>query len=332
QKDFSIDLAEPLKSYQRLIELFVQDSEVVDDEVTKANFESAAKSARKAIWELLLQEPPTPEKLQKAKDLLGEYRGDACFYDPWTYNSWIVELRDEILKQEALLPFWRNTIVQEQLGPCWARDCDLFDAEDKPPLEFYAHAGCTAPFAASLKVRAALEQAEGPAEPTTPGEMTADETAALSGNFEAVLTKENPLEDYRTLMKRFILVKIIVPDDVQKVNVEKVQKAARDMIWKLLFDESPASPEDQNKAGELLLEYRQDAGFYSPWLFNDWIVELRDEVLERQLLDFWREKMVKLELGPCSHRDSDYFDRDDPLPLEFYQKEGCQAPFKEESD
>lgn len=336
QKDFTIGLADPVKDYQRLIETQVQVDEVVDDDVTKENFRRTAAAAREAVWQLLFVDTSAADesRQKKAADLLEQYRSDACFYDPWPYNEWIVKLRDEILKRE-LLGFWRESIVKNQLGPCWSRDCDLFDGDDEPPLEFYAHAGCSAPFAASLKVRAALEHQASlePAsqEPSTPGELTPDQTAALTGQFEAVLTKKNPLEEYRTLMKRFVLVNIIVPDDVHKASVDKISAAARDIIWKLLFDGTP-SKEDQEKAAELLQEYKGDAGFYSPWGFNEWIVTLRDEVLKRELLDFWREKMVKLELGPSCSRDSDYFDLDDPLPLTFYEKAGCKAPFNAVSE
>ncbi|KAH8353210.1 hypothetical protein KR084_009663 [Drosophila pseudotakahashii] len=328
QNDYTIGLVDPVKDYQKLIETRVQVDEIVDDDVTKENFDRTAASARDVIWRLLFDEADTtsPSNVEKATQLLEEYRGDACFYDPTPYNEWIVKLRDEVLKKE-LLDFWREVLVKRQLGPCWSRDCDLFDSDDTPPLEFYAHAGCTAPFAASLKVRAAQDAQSDPDVPTTPGELSADDTAALSGEFEAVLTKEKPLEEYRSLMKRFVLTKIIVPDNIHQASVKKMAAAAREIIWKLLFDGTPSS-EDQNKAAELLQEYKGDAGFYGPDDFNEWIVKLRDEVLQRELLDFWRDKMVKMELGPSCARDSDYYDNEDPLPLEFYEKAGCKAPFE----
>ncbi|KAH8409977.1 hypothetical protein KR009_003416, partial [Drosophila setifemur] len=337
--DFTIGLGDPVKDYQKLIETKVQVDEIVDDEVTKMNFDCTAAAARDVIWQLLFADASSGDKsrLQKAADLLGEYRADACFYDPCPYNDWIIKLRDEVLKRE-MLDFWRDSIVKRQLGPCWSRDSDLFDGDEEPPLEFYAQAGCTAPFAASLKVKAVLEKqasedrALGDQEvPTTPGELSADDAVALSGEFEAVITKENPLEEYRTLMKRFVLTKIMVPDEVHQASVKKCATAAREIIWKLLFDGTP-SQEDQDKAANLLQEYKGDASFYGPWSYNEWIVTLRDEVLQRELLDFWREKIVNLELGPSCVRDSDYFDREDPLPLDFYEKAGCKAPFKSASE
>ncbi|EDX05195.1 GD24044 [Drosophila simulans] len=332
QNDYTIGLVDPVKDYQKLIETRVQVDEIVDDDVTKENFDRTAAAARDVIWRLLFDEAGTSQSnTEKASQLLEEYRGDACFYDPTPYNEWIVKLRDEVLKKE-LLDFWRDVLVKKQLGPCWSRDCDLFDSDDTPPLEFYAHAGCTAPFAASLKVRAALEEQasldqDGPATPTTPGELSADDAAALSGEFEAALTKENPLEEYRTLMKRFVLTKIIVPDSVHQASVKKIAAAAREIIWKLLFDGTP-SAEDQKQAADLLQEYKGDAGFYGPDDYNSWIYKLRDEVLTKELLDFWRDKMVKMELGPSCARDSDYYDNEDPLPFEFYDKAGCKAPFE----
>ncbi|XP_017075047.1 uncharacterized protein LOC108110199 [Drosophila eugracilis] len=336
QNDYTIGLEDPIKDYQKLIETRVQVDEIVDDDVTKENFNRTAASARDVIWQLLFGEGNTSQSnIEKATQLLEEYRGDACFYSPTPYNEWIVKLRDEVLKKE-LLDFWREVLLKKQLGPCWSRDSDLYDSDDTPPLEFYAHAGCTAPFAASLKVRAVLEDQasqdqEGNAVPTTPGELSADDAAALSGEFEALLTKERPLEEYRSLMKRFVLTKIIVPDNIHQASVKKVAAAARDIIWKLLFDGTPSS-ENQDKAAELLQEYKGDAGFYGPADYNEWIVKLRDEVINKELINFWREKMVKLELGPCCSRDSDYFDYEDPLPLDFYEKAGCKAPFEDSTD
>ncbi|EDW36969.1 GL25983 [Drosophila persimilis] len=347
KNNFNIGLAEPLKDYQKLIETKVQVDEIVDDEVIKNNFEGIAAAARGVIWQLLFTGTDgdggvISESQQKASELLEEYKGDATFYDPWEYNKWIITLRDEVLKKE-LLDFWRNTIVKKQLGPCWSRDCDLFDSDDTPPVEFYAHAGCTAPFAASLKVRAANNELraseasdaessrEAPEGEERSAERSADDEAAFTGVFDAVITRDQPLSEYRDLMTRFVLTDVIVPDEIQQASVKKIAKAAQDVIWQILFEGNP-SQEDQDKAADLLQEYKTDSGFYGPWDYNEWIVKLRDEVLAKQLLDFWREKIVKLELGPCWSRDSDFFENDDDVPLEFYNKAGCKAPFNPPAD
>ncbi|XP_030377555.1 uncharacterized protein LOC115626346 [Scaptodrosophila lebanonensis] len=326
---FIISEDQPLKEYKNLMNKHVQVDEIVDDEVTRENFSKTAAAAHDVIWRLLFKEGSGKAEQQKAAELLEEYKGDACFYAPWPYNEWIVKLRDEVLKRD-LLDFWRDAIVKNQLGPCWSRDSDLFDGDDAPPVEFYAKAGCVAPFSASLKVRAAsaAESNDVEASPAETAAAEVDKEAVLSGNFEATISDEQPTKDYRNLMNRYVLVNYIVPDERTTANVNKIAKAARKYIWEQLFsDASKPDPSKLDNVAELLQEYKSDAGFYGPWDYNEWIVTLRDEVLKRDLLDFWRDVIVKNELGPCCSRDSDMFDGDDAPPLEFYAKAGCVAPF-----
>ncbi|KAH8405174.1 hypothetical protein KR222_007479, partial [Zaprionus bogoriensis] len=329
--DISIGTADPLAEYKRLMETRVTVDQVVDDDVIKANYQKVAAAARDVIWRLLFDgdDVTASESAQrKAGDLLDEHKADASFYEPWSYNEWIVRLRDELLRRE-MLHFWREELVKRQLGPCWSRDSDLFDS-DEAPLEFYAHAGCVAPFAASLKVRASEAHAAASsgidAEPTAAQKQEYNE-AALTGNFEAQIDREQPLATYRDLMQRYVLASATVPDEVLKRNVDKIAKAVRALIWQLLFEGTPTQQE-LDKAAELLEEYKADAGFYGPWEYNEWIVRLRDELLQRQMLDFWGEKIVKMELGPCCVRDSDYFSGEDKLPEEFYDRAGFKAPFE----
>ncbi|KAL7739596.1 hypothetical protein ACLKA6_002170 [Drosophila palustris] len=331
--DITINKSKPLEEYQKLINTRVAVDQIVDDAVTKENFRKIAAAARDVIWQILFSDDAVAaaESQKLASDVLEEYKGDACFYEPWAYNEWIVKLRDELLKREQL-DFWRDTIVKKQLGPCWSRDSDLFDSDDVPPLEFYAHAGCVAPFAASLKVRAAEKAASGDEDPTAVAlDRSNSNAAALTSDFDATISMEQPLGDYRDLMKRYVLTTCIVPDEIQKKNIDKIGNATRAIIWKLLFEGTPTQVEFDN-AAELLQEYKGDAGFYGPWDYNEWIVKLRDEVLQRQMLDFWGQKMVPMELGPCCARDSDYFDNMDELPLEFYDKAGFKAPFDPSKD
>lgn len=328
--DISISKDDPIAEYKKLIETRVAVDQIVADSITKENFQKIASAARDVIWQLLFSsDDVTAESQQKAGDLLDEYKADASFYDPWPYNEWIVKLRDELLKRK-LLDFWRDTVVKKQLGPCWSRDSDLFDSGDAPPLEFYAQAGCVAPFAASLKVRAADAEAEKAAQSDEDiAERETSNAAAQTGNFEAKIGVEQPLSEYRDLMKRYVLANVVVPDEIHQESVKKIAKAARAAIWQLLFEGTPTQVEF-DKAAELLEEYKSDAGFYGPWEFNEWIVKLRDELLQREMLQFWGEKIVKMELGPCCSRDSDYFTGDDELPWDFYLKAGFVAPFEQD--
>lgn len=328
--DVSISKDDPIAEYKKLIETRVAVDQIVADSITKENFQKIASAARDVIWQLLFSsDDVTAESQQKAGDLLDEYKADASFYDPWPYNEWIVKLRDELLKRK-LLDFWRDTVVKKQLGPCWSRDSDLFDSGDAPPLEFYAQAGCVAPFAASLKARAADAEAEKAAQSDEDiAERETSNAAAQTGNFEAKIGLEQPLSEYRDLMKRYVLANVVVPDEIHQESVKKIAKAARAAIWQLLFEGTPTQVEF-DKAAELLEEYKSDAGFYGPWEFNEWIVKLRDELLQREMLQFWGEKIVKMELGPCCSRDSDYFTGDDELPWDFYLKAGFVAPFEQD--
>ncbi|XP_034474335.1 uncharacterized protein LOC117781654 [Drosophila innubila] len=331
--DITINKSQPLEEYQKLINTRVAVDQIVDDDITKENFTKIAAAARDVIWQILFSDDSdsgsdadaAAESQKKASDLLEEYKGDACFYEPMPYNEWIVKLRDELLQRQQL-DFWRDTIVKKQLGPCWSRDSDLFDSDDEPPLEFYAHAGCVAPFATSLKVRAAEKATSGDEDPGAALDRSNCNEAALTSDFEATISVDQPLIDYRDLMKRYVLTTCIVSDEIQQKNIDKIGQATRSTIWKLLFEGTPTQVEF-DKAAELLQEYKGDAGFYGPWEFNKWIVKLRDEVLQREMLDFWGQKMVEMELGPCCARDSDYFDNMDEVPLEFYDKAGFKAPF-----
>ncbi|KAH8306696.1 hypothetical protein KR044_006780, partial [Drosophila immigrans] len=320
----------PLEDYKKLIKTHVAVEEIVDDEIIKENVRKITTAARDVIWRLLFDDDANDASHKKAGDLLEEYKSDACFYQPWPYNQWIVKLRDELLKRK-LLDFWRDTVVKNQLGPCWHRDSDLFDADDEPPLEFYAHAGCYAPFAASVKVRAVNKKSSFEEKPLSDSERSTCNEAALAGDFKAEITIENALTDYQDLMKRYVLTTVLVPDDIQKKNIATISKVARETIWQLLFGGTPAEVEFE-KAAELLQEYKGDAGFYGPWEYNEWIVKLRDELLQRKMLDFWGQKIVAMELGPCCVRDSEFFDDEDAVPLDFYKKAGFKAPFDPTKD
>ncbi|KAH8377124.1 hypothetical protein KR093_003560, partial [Drosophila rubida] len=329
--DAIIGKGDPLKDYKNLISTRVAVEQIVDDNIIKDNVNKISSAARDVIWALLFDDSTDVNASQKkAADLLEEYRNDACFYQPWPYNEWIVKVRDELLKRQ-MLEFWREQIVKNQLGPCWHRDSDLFDADDEPPLEFYAHAGCCAPFAASVKARALNKSSSFEESPLSESERKICNEAALAGDFEAKINIESALADYQNLIKRYVLTTVLVPDEVQKSNIAKVSKVARETIWKLLFEGTPAQAEF-DKAAELLQEYKSDAGFYGPWEYNEWIVKLRDELLQRNMLDFWGQKIVAMELGPCCVRDSEFFECEDEVPLEFYKKAGFKAPFDPTKD
>ncbi|XP_065356390.1 uncharacterized protein LOC135950791 [Calliphora vicina] len=128
-----------------------------------------------------------------------------------------------------------------------------------------------------------------------------------------------PVEDYVYNMKTES-----APDyddnDTDENSYLETFSQARDMVWLLLFGEPSLTVENSKKAAGLLEKYKRDAVFYCPWDYNDWIPNVRDELLKRKYFEFWQNVVVKNELGLCWARDSDYFhDMEDPKPIEFYK-------------
>lgn len=120
----------------------------------------------------------------------------------------------------------------------------------------------------------------------------------------------------------------ISDDNLIESNYQKIVAVAHDIVWKLLFVPGSITKEDQTKIAEFLKNIKEDACFYDPITYNEWIIGVRDELMKRNMVDFWREHIVEKELGPCWARDSDFFDdMEDPTPREFYNYAGCEAPF-----
>ncbi|XP_053957784.1 uncharacterized protein LOC128862957 [Anastrepha ludens] len=317
-----ISLETPLKDYERLMNEKVESEDIDDDDVLQSNYQKISAAAREALWELLFgSDSLTKEDQAKIAAFLNKLKEDACFNDPFTYNNWITGIRDELLKRQ-MLDFWREHMVEKELGPCWARDSDYFDdMEDPRPAAFYNYAGCVAPFGQVTGER------RNSAIPEMP-QSTTEDRVDLDADFEADISTDTPADDYENLMNTKVRADQLVEDEIIKRNFTKIAIAARDIIWKLLFSKETVSEESQTKAGDLLYKLKADACFFDPWSYNKWISSVRDELLKRQMVDFWREHIVAKELGPCWARDSDYFDdMDDKEPAEFYNCAGCVAPF-----
>lgn len=152
-------------------------------------------------------------------------------------------------------------------------------------------------------------------------------TEAYADSLQVNISMENSLEDYLALIDRTFKGDLVMPDKVLKECFKKISLTVQDIVQKLLFDENAGNRQiNMKKAAELLKEYKSDSGFYDPWGYNEWIIQLRDKVLQHKMLDFWRDYFVKYELGPCWARDSDLFDDlEDMAPAEFYNYAGCQA-------
>lgn len=109
---------------------------------------------------------------------------------------------------------------------------------------------------------------------------------------------------------------------------EKFSQAVCGCVWKILFSSKTPSKDQMDKSSALLKKYREDALFITPTFYNNWIYKFRDELLKKELLEFWKNEVVAKELGPIWAKDSDFFDKsDDPEPANFYKHAGCEAPW-----
>lgn len=151
-------------------------------------------------------------------------------------------------------------------------------------------------------------------------------------NFDVKMSLTNPLPDYLKLMEEKLRPDVIIPAAVHNECWKKISAAARDTIWKMLFGDKNPPKEKLQNAAELMKTLKEDSGFYQASDYNKWIVEVRDELLKRNMLEFWRDEVVKNELGPCWARDSDLFDDpNDPEPANFYKYANCEAPWLKEA-
>ncbi|XP_037817683.1 uncharacterized protein LOC119607689 [Lucilia sericata] len=307
-----ISLNNPVTDYVKLMDDKMKADVIMPNDVYDECWKKISAATRETVWKLLFEAGEScaqKEQLEKAAELLKMHKEDACFYQASDYNNWIVRVRDELLKRK-MLEFWKNVVVQKELGPCWARDSDLFDdVEDPEPANFYKFADCEAPW---LKNKS---------QSTVPNVSDLLATSLLhkeSPKTDKTLKKlsiETPVEDY----KHNVEAQGEIDGDDEEAY-KQIFAEARQMIWQLLFDEGSLTAENSKKAAELLELYKSDACFYCPWDYNDWIPTVRDELLKRKYFDFWQDVIVKKELGLCWARDSDYFDdMEDKRPIEFYK-------------
>ncbi|XP_073821284.1 uncharacterized protein [Musca autumnalis] len=233
-----------------------------------------------------------------AARLLKNLKDDSCFYGP-SYNDWIPKVRDELLRRH-MFEFWKNIIVSQELGPAWARDCDLFeDSNDPEPAKFYEFNGCKAPW---LKDK----ESEG-------NKVSTTSTNAIQLK---PISLETPLEDYKCNMD---IQSAATSEDPNAYNT--IFANVRDTIWHLLFKDSKdfIDNESYEKAASLLRQYKKDACLYSPHDYNEWITKVRDNLFVRNQLDFWHNIIVKEQLGLCWAGDSKLFHNlEDETTKEFY--------------
>ncbi|XP_073821283.1 uncharacterized protein [Musca autumnalis] len=282
----------------------------VDSDDHEVIWQKFSEAVTECIWKIVFNSKNlTKDDADKSSALLKKYRDDALFINPTFYNKWIYTLRDELLKKDVL-DFWKNEVVAKELGPLWARDCDFFDNRDDPePAKFYEHAGCKAPW---------LNQPKPASQPLNLFGNTAAAASptATAGSPKTLkeISLENALADYKHNMKA---QDDIDPDDEDAFK--KIFADVRNIVWKLLFDESTLSEKKSKQAAELLLAYKKDACFQSPYDYNDWIPKVRDEIIKRKYVDFWKV-IVDQELGLIWAKESDYFDdMEDPKIKEFYK-------------
>lgn len=297
QEFAKLSLHNPAEDYTKLMADKIKNNPLIPTHILNENWSKISAAARVTIWNLLFDDkkPEDKENLEKASELLKIHKQDACLYEAEEYNKWIVRVRDELLKRN-MLEFWKNEIVKNELGPCWAKDSNLFDnLNDTEPANFYNYANCKAPW---LQENAA---------DFTPAPETYKTLKKIS--------MQTPLEDYNYNMET---LGDMEEDDSDVYN--SIFEEVRNIIWQLLFADPILSCENSEKAAAILEEYKGDACFYSPLDYNDWILKVRDELLKGKYFDFWQDVVVKKQLGLCWAGESDYFrNLEDTAHEEFYK-------------
>lgn len=314
-----ISLNNPCRDYVKLVDEKIRPDAIVPHDVHQECWKKISAAARETIWKMLFIDRRCLNKqhLQQAADLLKMLKEDSAYYRATEYNRWIVDLRDELLRRN-MLDFWRNEIVKNELGPCWARDSDLFDDNNDPePANFYKYANCEAPWLREAK-RAKIATVDN-AEAVISSTADSTEMPKTAVKLRKI-SNENAVEDYKYNMEAAVAINPVDPDYLP------VFEEAREMVWNFLFTEPILSAVNYRRAAELLYEYKKDAVYHNPWDYNDWIPAVRDELLKMKFFDFWKNVMVKHELGLCWARDSDYYsDMEDPEPVNFYKFANCEA-------
>uniref|UniRef100_A0A1I8MVR7 Ku C-terminal domain-containing protein n=1 Tax=Musca domestica TaxID=7370 RepID=A0A1I8MVR7_MUSDO len=275
---------------EKLLQNFEEAKQKIDveSEDHKEIWEEFSKAVTGCICEIVFSPKiSNKEDSDKASALLKNYRDDALLINPKFFNKWIYDFRKRF---SSLLDFWKNEMVAKELGPLWTGDFELFDRFDDPePGKFYQLAVCESP---------CLEEV-----------VSAVSTASLKK-----ISLDNTLADYKDNMKAQKDIDINDEDAFTKIFTE-----VREVLWKLIFDEPALSETKAKQAAELLWAYKVDACFRSPYQYNDWIVTVRDELVKRKFVDFWKI-VVDQELGLIGSKESDYFDdMDDPEIPEFYK-------------
>ena len=339
-----ISLSNPLNDYVRLVAKKIRPA-AMRREVYMEYWKKISAATRAIIWKLLFNHRKntlSARTTETCAELMKMLKDDSCIYGATDYNKWIVDVRNELLRRD-MLDFW-YVLVHRELGPCCARDSDLFtDIEDSEVERFYNYGNCIAPWLMEVKrIKLEPEDDDDSLDDIDIDEYDADdddeEVAAITStldntkNSKPVVTlrkisHDNAVEDYKYNMEAVVLINPIDPDYLP------VFEGVRETIWNILFTEPTLSAVNYKRAAELLLEYKKDAVYHNPWDYNDWIPAVRDELLKKKFFDFWKNVMVEQELGLCWARDCDYYhDMEDPEPVEFYKFANCEAAWLKEKE
>ncbi|XP_075151267.1 uncharacterized protein LOC142225402 [Haematobia irritans] len=147
--------------------------------------------------------------------------------------------------------------------------------------------------------------------------------------FNSTLSLDDPLGDYENLVNKKLKIDAVMPNEMMYTVWDKISQGAREALWNMMFGFVHTTNDELDKAAVFLKVFKDDSCFYSASAYNDWIVKVRDELLERRMFDFWKNVIVEKELGPAWARDSDLFeDSGDEEPAQFYNYAGCIAPWK----
>lgn len=125
----------------------------------------------------------------------------------------------------------------------------------------------------------------------------------LGGNDVQEVGTVTPDEDFAVLIKR-------------GERFTKVAEQIQNVIYNLIFRTTNLQFEKVSRA---IMVYREEAKQLGPYKYNEWIVSLKDSLINRNRIDFWEDVVVKENYGMIVAVESNLSSVTDEQAAEFYK-------------
>lgn len=119
----------------------------------------------------------------------------------------------------------------------------------------------------------------------------------------------NPVDDFTYLLKR-------------GERFGKLAEQMQTVIYDLIF--RTASPQNE-KILECIMMYREQAKIYGPFSFNTWLKEMKEVIIQKNRLDFWKNSIVKEGFGLITINEAPISTVTIEEHLDFYEISAKQA-------